>query len=211
MLARTHTMSQYFCYISHEKVDNLLSNYEEADLIEWDVQQKTTSEKKTSGGIGKLIEIISANLSYGRSDMVLRHKKLRRSYGHKLHALLQHVADNVHEFGSSAPGDLAAGSLLIFTGEFLVKSQDEKARIVTLASHPSADMELLLHCSLRYFSATLDDDTPKVTSTNYAFFNGELAAMMDTTFILLGVKDAGRTVVGSPLYLSLEINEKLVL
>lgn len=201
-------MVEYFCYISRDKVDQLLEVHGPVAPDTWREQTSAMTERRAGGAISNVMSILSGDVSYGRTDVVQRNVAVKRTYARKLKQLLSVVANNISPFEYSINVARTGVPLYHYAARFIVTAIDDVHLIATLM--PSNDDERLsLHCSLANFSVTaVKNGKPFLTSTNYAFFKGRLPVYFDTVFLLTSVHRGA--FIGSPLYLRLAAQDGLL-
>jgi pimeloyl-ACP methyl ester carboxylesterase len=187
--------TSYFCYISHDKVDQLLESVEAA------FGGRAVRGVRPAEMSNDLELIAQRRLAYGHPDMLLRNATLRQAYVYKLGLLVRTITPMVRAFDSLTKSDFQPPALLWYRGEFQVSSIDDSAQIATLTTESPLGT-LVLDCSLRYFANSVDSGGKlHLHSTNYAFFKGNLPLSFRTIVLALGWTDAGLR--GTPLYLEL--------
>lgn len=192
---------QYYCYISQTKVDQLLDSIGERNPTEWEEDSARKRDKKACAGLSKLLALFSADVSYGRSDVIQTKIKLKMTYASKLRTLLRQIAPDVTDVGTLSDIEGVAGCMYLYRGEFVVTDVDSEQLMARLDAK-DGNRRLVLHCSLKFFSEPpVKDAVPSFHSTNYAFFKHRLPITFETLFIVL--RQEGDIIFGSPLYLKL--------
>lgn len=191
----------YFCYISQNKVDQLLSNIEESETVEWVEKSGRASEKKAAGGLSKLFTFLKADISYGRTDTIQKEAKLKRTYVQKLKQVIENSIDQIFDFKWRDTVAPKGTRFYFFKGSFYVQEVDEKNLIASLISE-NQEEALILYASLVYFSENpVFEGKLRTHSANYGFFEKRQKVDFETVFILTST-NAG-TYYGSPIYLKL--------
>jgi class 3 adenylate cyclase len=179
---------EYFCYISRDKVDQLVNSGPETAVAVTDV-------------IPELWPLLEYALCYGRPDLLQRDASTKRTYAKKLDRFLK---SHAHEIAKYQPDSVPRG-LFWVRAEFRVEEIDQEALIASLVS-VAAD-KLVLHCSLANFSNKCTDGQRfQPNSTNYAFFKNRVPVALEAVFYLLSKE--GDTAYGSPLFLKLPLHYK---
>lgn len=198
---------QYFCYVSRNKVDQLYDQLDpEAQYELTETKKKETSVKaegQIGWGVGHIISLFRVGGTYGRTGIIQREAKVKRSYMSKLELVL---ADLARQRPILPVADLRTDSSgwRHHQGAFRVEGgvKDFRADSVVRLITDLNDGYLALDCSLRNFSeGVLPDGSFSVNSANVAFFSGEIPLTMETVFLALG-SDGAKT-IGSPLFLKL--------
>lgn len=192
----------YFCYISRNKVDQLLATVEAHEVVEIIETGTAMRSNSKSAGIAGLVSVISADLNYGRSDTFQTNRKLKVSYAQKLKKVLRSVQPNLQMFEwRLEPTARSAPAFFFYRGDFVVDTLDDDALIATLCAGGN-NATLKLDCSLHYFSdEPVRGNRPFITSTNYRFFKERMPLTLESVFYLTG--STGDTFFGTPLYLKL--------
>lgn len=199
----------YFCYISQNKVDQLLGSFEKGEQLEWSEQVGENRERQGKLGLENVLSILNADISYGRSDMFQRNEKLKRTYVQKLKTLLRHLTPSIDLFQWREPAGYHSPIHYFLRASFKVKDLDEMNLIAILESQ-SGPYKLILDCSLKYFSdEPVSDNRVRVTSTNYRFFQAKVPVTFETVFLLLHTSEG--VFYGSPLFLKLSSQDGLVI
>jgi hypothetical protein len=202
----------YFCYISHGKVDSLYEQLDPKAYYEISESKSKTVDVSVSAhanwGIGHIISLFKVGGTYGRKGVMQYDTKIKQGYIEKLRSVLAALVDESAILPLDDSNDLQAMPTRYYhyTGQFQVESPIEDGklnndRVVTLISRVGVRV-LLLDASLRYFSeGPLPDGTFSVTSSNYRFFTGDTRLTMTCVLVLLEVTPD--RLVGSPLFLKL--------
>jgi hypothetical protein len=199
----------YYCYISHTKVDQLIAEIGEKNPIEVSEEEIKKKDKSASGGLSQLLALFNANLSYGRSDVLQTKATLKVSYSSKLKTVLNKLAPEVVELKTLSNQDMITGGVYLYRNDFVVKEIDS-AQLMTSLEAKEAYKSLVLHCSLQFFSESpVVNGVPRFHSSNYAFFEKRLPVTFETVFFLIAQK--GAITFGSPLYLKLSARMNLIL
>ena len=190
----TKLIPSYFCYISHEKVDQLFEQY--------NLQKDTrTSNPLHQISIAGMISNTNEG-TYGRPDYIQGNASLRQEYVRKLLLTMKNLQSVVMKFDEASDPSLHNERYFWASGKFAVKKFDQVDGIVTLATDTPKG-PLLLDCSLRYFSSTVGNNGNfTLNSANYGFFREKRALDFSTVFIILSHSSEGYH--GSPLYLELK-------
>lgn len=199
---------KYLSYISQDKVDQLLSQIEENEILEWSEKISTNKEKKGSMGLAKVFSFLGAdaNISYGRADYFLKESKLRKNYVQKLILLLSSLSDSILDYEDNKL-NLVQGKFYSCCKEFQVTEKDIEYNITTLTSTDKNE-NLELHCSTKYFSCNSDfSKGTEINSTNYAFFKKRMPLQFSLVFLFLSHNN--EKALGTPLFLSLTAQQGL--
>lgn len=185
----------YLCYVSQEKVDQLESVWcREETHVHESIQQTSRAFHLDALHDGKL--------AYGRPDLFQRNIALRRRYAEKLRRLATPLTRLTRSLLHVSSDELEAGLFLWYRGDFYVKAFRKEHGMATLSSQIGTK-ELLLDCSLRYFSSAVSSGGELLLhSANFAFFLEGLHLTLETTFVLLASTDSEYR--GSPIYLQLK-------
>jgi hypothetical protein len=200
---------EYFCYISRNKVDQLYQQLDPQADYEVTEQTQQQTDVKTDWKIGQVLTLFSAGRSYGKSSVLQREAKVKRTYLEKLEQVMRALARD-----ASIPdiSDLEAKGHVPsphyhYTGRFRISKpivEPFTDAVVTLTS-PIGARTLLLDCSLRNFSeGPQPDGTFALNSANARFFRQDLELTMTTVFLLLAEQE--HRVIGSPLFLKLSLS-----
>lgn len=205
----------YICYISRSKVDQFHSQLQPklvTDQTERHINERSRSTEVHAGlSAVKVIDLFQGGLSFGRRDVLQRDQKIRVAYVDKLRDVLLAIAadqGDIPDIAEAINTDRFDNIYYYHSGRFRagpVKDPSNPAEIVTIYSR-SASHQIILDCSLRFFSGSLDED-PKylITSGNRQFFTGRISLRLSGVFVLLD-SDAYR-IVGTPIYLQLSGSE----
>lgn len=199
---------EYFCYVSRNKVDQLYQQLDPQADYEITEQTQQQTDLKTEWKIGQILTLFSAGRSYGKSSVLQREAKVKRTYLEKLEQVMRaltqntpipHVSDLEVEGHERSPYYHYAGRFRI--GEPISALLTDT--VVTVSSTIGV-RTLLLDCSLRNFSeGPQPDGTFALNSANARFFRQDLELNMTTVFLLLEV--AEHRVIGSPLFFKLSL------
>jgi hypothetical protein len=188
----------YYCYISQNKVDQLYDSLTTAATQDWTQTEDRSTSKGGSIGSGDLLPWLNAELSYGRKDTFRRSVKLKETYVHKLRRVLLHIRPDLVPFEWRS---VRSRHITFYHHSATFRAHVPQGSTVAELQTSEKHQALLLHCSMKYFSDHPGDETLHITSSNYAFFNGDLSLEIDTVFFLLH-QDHARF-VGSPLFIKL--------
>lgn len=196
----------YFCYISQGKVDQLYDSFTTAAPESWTEVEDHSKSKGASVGTD-LLPWINTRITYGRNDTLRRSVKLKETYVHKLRQVLLRVRPHLVPFEwrsvLTSPGVTFYHHRASFRARVIEKSAMAELRTA------DRERELLLHCSMKYFSDHPGDDSIHITSSNHAFFEGDMPLELDTVFFVL--HEEGARFLGSPLFLKLAPRPGLLL
>lgn len=199
----------YYCYISQTKVDQLMADMGEKNATEWIEESSRKSDKQAAGGLSKLLTLFSANLSYGRSDVLQTKVKLKVSYVSKLKTVLSKIAPSVINLETLSQCDKHSGAIYLYRNQFIVTAIDD-AHLIACLEATEGNSKLKLHCSLLFFSESpVDNGTVHFHSSNYAFFQKRLPVTFETLF--LHISQDNEAIYGSPIFLKLQANDDLIL
>lgn len=207
----------YFCYISRAKVDQLLENIESRQTDAW--RESTSSGRKYEGklegglSVSSILNLFRGGISYGREGVVQIEREVKRHYLEKLQLIIEALVAN--EEISVLPVDIneVLGSQTLYfhyTGQFVCKKFDENnignQNLVTISSTLQASVDLLLDCSLRYFSESNSPDGKfQIHSANERFFKGDIPLTLETIFLYLHHDET--RIFGTPLFLKLHVTD----
>ena len=198
----------YFCYLSQAKIDHLLESNDIPD-------PKGTSEKHTASTTltgtvqARILPILNGQITYGRSDMLVKNEALKRRYVERLKTLLGRMAPSIGFFDWTRSPTSRKELLFFHEDSFVVQNVDEVHLVATIKAEHEGRV-LFLDCSMRYFSdEPVRNGRVSITSTNYSFFQRKLPLRFETIFLLTGID--GPRYFGSPLYLKLGSIVDLVL
>ncbi|HLO42926.1 MAG TPA: hypothetical protein VK175_01260 [Leadbetterella sp.] len=190
----------YYCYISHDKVSNLLAKYEDHVIDELIEKRENKKDKKGEIGISRIFQFLGLTLTYGRSDIYHKEMKLRENIIQKLIRLLELIKNDVEDFNPNEK--LKPSHLYYYSGEFKLLEINREQNIVTIKSN-SENHAIILHCSLKYFSSNSDFNRPiEINSSNFAFFKGLRNVVFETVFLNIG-EDENKQIMGTPIFLLL--------
>lgn len=199
---------EYFCYVSRNKIDQLYQQLDPQADYEVTELAKQEIDRKTDWKTGQIISLFSAGRSYGKTSVLQREAKVKRTYLEKLERVMLALAAQapIPPASELDRWDMDLSAYYHHTGEFRIRKPDAELRadtVVTLTSS-MGERPLLLDCSLRNFSeGPLPDGSFALNSANHRFFAADVALTMTTVFLLL---EAGQSrVVGSPLFLKLSL------
>jgi SEFIR domain len=209
---QTHPyFTDYFCYISRAKVDQLFNNLVPVFTDEWNKQSTSESnlalEAQSDWNIAQIVTLFKTGPTYGRKGVIQREQRVKLHYVEKLRRIL--VAITEEAAIPSLQKCLGEGTLsnlyYHYTGSFTldtpISDTSPSTTIVSLRSQVDR-VALVLDCSLRFFSdGNQSDQTFHVQSGNYRFFKHKLPLTLESVFILLNIRD--QEILGTPLYLKL--------
>lgn len=208
---------EYFCYVSRDKVDQLFHNYFPGESDEW--QENRTIEHDVGASvdagfsIASILNLFKGGITYGRKGAIQRERKVKMEYVEKLRKVLLAIAkDNpIPSLTDAIKSDNFRSLCYHHEGPFRLKtpvdSGTKSDQIVTIRTK-ALSRKLLLDCSLRFFSEGIEPDgTFHYKSATSRFFSGDLTLQFMTIFIFLGLK--GNNIVGTPLFLKLEVPDTL--
>lgn len=201
---------EYFCYVSRNKIDQLYQQLDPQADCEVTELAKQETDRKSDWKVGQVLTLFSVGRSYGKSSVLQREMKVKRTYLEKLERVMLALAGDapIPPVTDLHRWDMDLAAYYHYTGSFRVVATQQELdlrtdAVVTLSSS-IGDCQLLLDCSLRNFSeGPLPDGRFAVNSANERFFRRDLALTMTTVFLLLEVNQA--RVVGSPLFLKLAL------
>lgn len=192
---------EYYCYISQDKVDKLLAEFENQILTENSITSSNSSSEGFNAGVSNVLTVLKANLKYGRTDVIQKNIKLKETYSNRLNRLLEHIAQNdkVNIFNWS--DHTAFNCYYYFEGDFKVKELDQQLLMASIEiTHDT--MSLILDCSIKYFSdEPIQKNCIHIHSSNYAFFQRNLPTRFGALFFLTNINDT--SFYGSPIFLKL--------
>jgi hypothetical protein len=189
---------QYYCYISHSKIDQLLSNLQPNGN-----QNFASSQSDPSHGE---YEPQGSLIPYGRPDMFHRDAIRMRQRALRLHTLLELAAQSTREFMWEYDG---SHILYRYSGKFSVMEIDRENLIAKLVTEHGG-CSLVLHCSLSNFShTTILNGKASFQSTNYGFFVEKNPVHFEALFLLSSATKPHY--YGSPICLKLPIKSGLSL
>ena len=199
---------EYFCYVSRNKVDQLYQQLDPQADYEVTEQTQQQTDVKTDWKIGQVLTLFSAGRSYGKSSVLQREAKIKRTYLEKLEHVMRALARDTsipHMSDLELEGH-EPSAYYHYTGRFRISEpalEPLTDAVVTVTSSIGA-RTLLLDCSLRNFSeGPQPDGTFAINSANARFFRQGLELTMTTVFLLLAEQE--HRVIGSPLFLKLSL------
>jgi hypothetical protein len=208
---------EYFCYVSRDKVDQLFHNYFPRESDERQEIQTVENDIGTNVdagvSVGGILNLFKGGITYGRKGAVQRERKVKIQYTEKLRKVLLVLAkEKPIPLLTNA---LQSGKLQLLSyhheGAFYMKepidSEVKSNKIITICTEVLSH-QLLLDCSLQFFSEGNEPDgTFRVRSATSRFFTDQLELQFATIFVLLGYK--GKDIIGTPLFLKLEVPDGL--
>jgi hypothetical protein len=182
--------TDYYCYISAAKLDQLLA-----------ATTPSNEEIECSNPSRQDPEV-----PYGRPDLFQRDGGRKRQLALRLSKLLPRIESAIRPFEWAG---LAEHSLFRCRLSFTVSAIDESNLMAKLVA-TNKDCSLTLHCSLSNFShATIANGKPCFQSTNYGFFTQVQPVTFDSVFLVTSFN--GYEFFGSPIFLKLPITTGLSL
>jgi hypothetical protein len=194
-------------------VDQLYEVASPEAVEEWterERRERKLDAKATAGlSVAGIANLFGGEIAYGSGSVVEKEQKRRVRYVEKLRDVLLTIAADHGEIPALADclQDSAFGLYIHHAGTFQVTEPVTDTRsdqIVTLRSAVDATT-LLLDCSLKFFSSADEQGRLLVHSGNFRFFERQMPLNLETVFIFLN-RDGGE-IVGSPLYLRLQVDE----
>lgn len=200
----------YFCYVSEEKVGQILS--QDSNGVVDRITETAEEFKEGKGSLSaKIIGIFSSKAEYGKKKTLRFSHEKRHTIVSKLlaalHVLQTRIPDMVDLTNVANPADITPGTYL-YQGSFKVVRYDN--RFAYLESELPCGKSLMLTCSLRYFSDMWNQEKEFVPhSGNVMFFNGEIEPTFKALIYVLQMTSS--KALGTPLYLGLPLDGPLQL
>jgi hypothetical protein len=208
---------EYFCYISRDKVDQLFHSYFPGESDEWQENKAVEHDVGANVDVGlsvaSILNLFKGGITYGRKGAIQRERKVKMEYVEKLRKVLLAIAKE--EPIPSFTDALQSGKLQslcyyhedAFQIEKPIDMVSKSDEIITIRTEVLS-YQLLLDCSLRFFSEGNEPDgTFHIKSATSRFFTSQIDLQFATIFVLLGRK--GKDIVGTPLFLKLEVPDSL--
>jgi hypothetical protein len=190
----------YFCYISHEKVEQLFA--------QCDHDRPATTPDGSCAISGHRTAFL-ANLAYGQPNRLHFGAGTKREYVRKLLHVVGSIESEIANFDWLESS--ASSVWYRYCGAFRVEAVDNDQLIASLITRDN-DRALTLHCSLKYFSETAEHDgRPSFHSANYAFFKKQIPVSFYSVFMLAYASASKDIFVGSPLFLAASIDRLVCL
>ena len=196
--------ADYFCYISRNKVDQLIQNISEEYGDEW-IESKTTENQiganaESDWSIGNLLKLFKGGITYGRKGVIQYERKIKIHYAEKLKKVLIALAKEKPIPSLTKAIDKSRFNALYYyhDDDFKFESKSFGSESTITIHTTIGDKTLYLDCSVRYFSEVDETGNLVVHSSNARFFSGELDLHFETIFILLGKTE--NKIYGSPLF-----------
>jgi hypothetical protein len=188
--------TEYFCYISRDKVDSFLgSNYIEP------------AGASTCAHIPEMEELVLKDIEYGRPDVVRSSTDLRE-YAGRLRRVLSGLNKTIRPF-SLDESLIETGMVFWAKIEMSVSKIDKQAGIAHLDAS-NRKRNLRFYCSLDNFSGReMKSGRWRLHSTNYAFFRESLPVVFETVFMVISCDD--KNIVASPFFLKIPVMPGLLL
>lgn len=201
----------YFCYISEHKVDQLLSQYANGPIESTQETRELSRRREYSFGT-KLLSLITGEAKFGKAGRILVSQDRRSSLVTKLLQALKLVEEYEGEVRALdqqlSKGGTPPTGVYSYVGRFRATSCD--GNYAHLSTKPTDAIELILTCSIKYFS-DMGEASGKTAphSGNALFFEGKISPEFTSVFYLL---DTQPTVLcGTPLFLALPMGSTLKL
>ena len=198
-------MLDYFCYISEFKVDQFGQQIDEYVVESMSEEKVVENNGSLSASIGKILELFSLGITFGRKGRVSTAKVKKESIVQKLKRVLIYLSNN-HDIADLMELDnrpiLPDTMFATYEGEFFVSGRDDDYAYIESTEHEIYRIKLT--CSLKYFSDLgLGREGKYIPhSGNSGFFSGAVRPRFKTLIVIQNISNGD--ISGTPLYLAMK-------
>jgi hypothetical protein len=179
-----------------------------------------TKEKEFNGsvngsvGLSALITVLKGNVSYGRKGIIQHETEVKQSYANRLTKVVETLSPLCDIREILRNNEDVDNTYYFYEGLFSVENpinDYSENQIITITSSiylSGREYNVMLDCSLKYFSEMSENGKYELHSSNYSFFKGRVKLKLSTVILLQQVE--GDIIFGSPLYLLMSDDSKII-
>ena len=196
---------EYFCYISQNKVDQLIEQIDDYTADTVTEEKITEKHRSVNPGLKNIFLLLNLGIVFGKKDRISVSKVKKETIVQKLKRVIYYISSNqiIPDLKDCVENKKSFTSIYYtYFGTFKVSTHNNS--FAYLESLMSDSWYLKLACSMKYFSdmGVDSDGNYSPHSGNIMFFDGTISPVFRTIFILQDVKE--NVLFGTPLFLSLQ-------